>query len=58
MRPFAAANLSLANTLSMTGDPTFDTMGNNATVSGIISGAGATLEKNGAGILNLTAVNT
>ena len=55
---FAAADLSLANAISMTGDPTFDTMGNNATVSGIISGAGATLEKNGAGILNLTAVNT
>ena len=33
-------------------------MCNNATVSDIISGAGATLEKNSAGILNLTAVNT
>ena len=55
---FAAANLSLANTISMTGDPTFDTMGNNATVSGVISGAGATLEKNGAGSLSLTAINT
>jgi T5SS/PEP-CTERM-associated repeat protein/autotransporter-associated beta strand protein len=55
---FAAANLSLANTISMTGDPTLDTMGNDATVSGVISGAGATLEKNGAGTLTLTAVNT
>ncbi len=55
---FAAANLSLANMISMTGDPTFDTMGNNATVSGVISGAGATLEKNGGGTLTLVAVNT
>ena len=55
---FAAANLSLANTVSMTGDPIFDTMGNNATLGGVISGAGATLEKNGAGTLTLTAINT
>ena len=35
-----------------------NTNGNNATISGIVSGAGATLTKSGAGILTLSGANT
>jgi autotransporter-associated beta strand protein len=55
---FAGGNLSLANAIQFgAGDPTFDTAGNDVTVSGVIAGAGA-LTKIGAGTLSLTTANT